>query len=510
MAHELRLKDCGPIHETVLKLPEGGGVTLFVGRNGSGKTIALQTVDHLIGGPSKKPPVRDHAKRAEIEGFGAVLRIGATSRRTGEVDVTSLEGGFDVADLYDPGLANPEAADARRIKALVQLAGGTADHTVFHRLAKDRDEFDAIVGPESIDTDDLVTMAARVKRDFDRAALATEREAQTIQAQVKAARDAAEGVDTSLESDPEKLTTAYEQALQDRTRLKSEADHREAMIAKATKAKAALAEAEAAIPSMELWGDAGRAAMETATVNLASRAEIVRGAEATVKRLEQELQRAVDALDYAKGSLESAEREHRTIADGVAICRKHEETLASWRAQIAESASITPLPAEELEAAEKAVSVANAAKERGVLIRKAKEDLLRADRFEAQAKCLSARAERLRDAAKATDDILSDAVKSDVLRVSGGRLVIDTDRGKDIPFAELSDGERWRIALCEAAKRVGEDGLIVLPQQAWDAQDPDNQILIHNLAKELKVHVLSGKRARGELRAEAFDPEKAS
>ena len=505
---ELKITDAGPIKELLLQLQEGGGVTLFVGRNGSGKSVALQAVDHLIGGPSKKPPVRDHAKRAEIDGFGAVLRVGATTRRTGEVDVVSLEGRFDVTDLYDPGIANSEAADARRIKALVQLAGGAADHTVFHRLAKDQAEFDAIVGPETIDTDDLVTMAARVKRDFDKAALQSEREAVNLQAQVKAARDATEGVDTSLESDAEKLTEDYEQALQERTRLKSEAEHREAIRSRSLAAKEKLDSAVASQsgPTVEEAAKLMREALDAHS----AKAEEVRTAEKSVREAELALQRAVDALDYRKQAADAAKQHHQTTIDAHRAAIAREETLAKWRAQIAESANVVPVSADELEAAEQAVSLANAAKERGVLIRKAIQDLARATQAEVQAKSLSATAQRLREAAKATDDILSDAVKSDTLRVSGGRLVLDTDRGKDIPFAELSDGERWRIALCEAAKHVGEGGLIVLPQQAWDAQDPDNQILIHTLAKQLKVHVLSGKRDRGELRAEAFDPEKAS
>jgi energy-coupling factor transporter ATP-binding protein EcfA2 len=505
---ELKITDAGPIKELLLQLQEGGGVTLFVGRNGSGKSVALQAVDHLIGGPSKKPPVRDHAKRAEIDGFGAVLRVGATTRRTGEVDVVSLEGRFDVADLYDPGIANTEAADARRIKALVQLAGGAADHTVFHRLAKDQAEFDAIVGPETIDTDDLVTMAARVKRDFDKAALQAEREAVNLQAQVKAARDATEGVDTSLESDAEKLTTAYEQALQERTRLKSEADHREAIRSRSLAAKEKLdaAVASQSGPTVEEAAKVMRAALSKVTV----KSDAVQVAQDALREAEQILAKARDALDYAKESLKLVQAERQaTIATHRAAIER-EELLAGWRKLASEGEGIIPVSAEQLDSAEQAVSIANAAKERGVLIRKALQDIARAAQAETQAKTLSATAQRLRDAAKATDDILSDAVMSDTLRVSGGRLVLDTDRGKDIPFAELSDGERWRIALCEAAKHVGEGGLIVLPQQAWDAQDPDNQILIHTLAKQLKVHVLSGKRDRGELRAEAFDPEKAS
>lgn len=508
MTKQLTIKDAGPIRELLLQLQEGGGVTLFVGRNGSGKSVALQAVDHLLGGRSKRPPVRDHAKRAEIDGFGAVLRVGATTRRTGEVDVISLEGRFDVADLYDPGIANAEAADAKRIKALVQLAGGTADHTAFHRLAKDQAEFDAIVGPESVDTDDLVTMAARVKRDFDKAALQAERESANLQAQVKSARESAEGVDTSQESDQQALSQAYDEALQERTRLRTEADHRQALITKRAQAELKLAQETTGYdgPSVEEAAKIMREALDSHTAKSAE----VRAAEKAVRDAELALQRAVDLLDFRKQAADAAKQHHQATIDARRAAIGREETLAQWRAQVEESAGIVPVSNEELEAAEQSVQDASAAKDRGVLIRKAKQNLIRAGHTESQAKELSATALRLRDAAKATDDILSDAVQSDVFRVSGGRLVVDTDRGKDVPFAELSDGERWRYALCEAAKRVGEGGLIVIPQQAWDAQDPDNQVLIHNLAKELNVHVLSGKRARGELRAEAFDPETAT
>ena len=78
-----------------------------------------------------KVPIRDGEKAALVEAFGVNLRIGARVTRGGESAAVGLEGKFDVSDIVDPGIANAESADAKRIKALVQLTGVEADISAF-------------------------------------------------------------------------------------------------------------------------------------------------------------------------------------------------------------------------------------------------------------------------------------------------------------------------------------------------------------------------------------------
>jgi hypothetical protein len=129
--------------------------------------------------------------------------------------------------------------------------------------------------------------------------------------------------------------------------------------------------------------------------------------------------------------------------------------------------------------ASQAVTEARAAIEQGVLIREAREAKARADQFAGLASQLRADAERLRDAAKATDTVLSDAVASDTLWVEDGRLMVKHDARGKCPFGPI-------------------------PQHAYEGLDPDNRRLIHETARELRVNILTAEAANGELRAETY------
>ena len=79
---KITLENVGPIERLSIPLPEAGVVVLR-GRNGVGKSHALQAVDSLVGGRGR-PPCRDGARRAVVEGFGARITISRSLRRTGE------------------------------------------------------------------------------------------------------------------------------------------------------------------------------------------------------------------------------------------------------------------------------------------------------------------------------------------------------------------------------------------------------------------------------------------
>jgi hypothetical protein len=101
-------------------------------------------------------------------------------------------------------------------------------------------------------------------------------------------------------------------------------------------------------------------------------------------------------------------------------------------------------------------------------------------------------AELLREAARATDHVLSQMVGrvTSRLRVAQGRLVCDTDRGAE-PFSELSTGERWRIALEIGAEQVGRGGLVTVPQEAWESLDPQHRAEITAIAHQVGIVILT-------------------
>jgi hypothetical protein len=72
--------------------------------------------------------------------------------------------------------------------------------------------------------------------------------------------------------------------------------------------------------------------------------------------------------------------------------------------------------------------------------------------------------------------VLSSVVSacSAALRVDDGRIVTDTARGQTL-YADLSHGERWRLAIDFAIRAVGRRGVLVCPQEAWEGLDPANR-----------------------------------
>lgn len=77
---------------------------------------------------------------------------------------------------------------------------------------------------------------------------------------------------------------------------------------------------------------------------------------------------------------------------------------------------------------------------------------------------------------------------TDALKVSGGQLVV---AATGEPFERLSHGEGWRIALEIAANMVGTGGIVVVPQEAWEGQDPINRAEIAEIARAVGILIVT-------------------
>src|SRR5581483_1702328 len=192
------------------------------GSHGVGKSTALRTIDKLATNRGELS-LSDDAANGIAEGLGVVLTIGRSTRRKGEAEVVTLDGRFSIQDLCDPGYKTEEANEQARIKALVQLAGAKADLSLFRSLVGGREEFDKLVSPLAGKTDDLVTMAERVKRDLEAKAREAEGQAEHAAGHAKAAREAAGDVDTSAMCDAAFLQADLEKAIAADAQLKAEA-----------------------------------------------------------------------------------------------------------------------------------------------------------------------------------------------------------------------------------------------------------------------------------------------
>lgn len=482
----VELTNVGPVERLALPIPEDGGVVVIRGRNGSGKSTTLEATRALLGG-KVDVSARDNTARGVCEGFGVRVSFAATTRRSGELEAVHLEGRLNVADLVDPGLKSADAADTKRIKALLAVQGVKADVADFYSLVGSKEEFDKLVSPRVGESDDPVAMAAQVKRDLEAAARKAEEQAQHALGRARECKSAVEGIDMTAARDAIELQNALEMAIGRHASI-------DAQISKAQDTENALADARTQLEQAKAGGD--RITVDQATVKMQCAANDLQAVRDHIAALTLELthsqqqERLADQRhEHAQQRLTQAKQQQQTIDAAEAV-------LASTVAQAAPSLA-------ELNAAASAVTGARVAIEKAAVARRAQAKLSEASSHENTAKAQMTLANALRDAAKDTDSVLSGLVGSSVLRVEAGRLVTDTSRGPTL-YSELSDGERWRIALELAAERVGKGGIIVVPQVAWEGLDPTNRKLVADHARRLRVVILTAEADDCDLAATEF------
>lgn len=489
ITNTLSIRDIGPIRSLSFELAPG--INVLRSRNGRGKSTAIEVADALASGRSSGLTVRQGALNGEAEGFGITIKIGRKVSRSGEVQIVSLDGKLSVAELVDPGIKNEEAADTKRIKALISLAKVTPSIDVFRPLLNDRREFDRVIPSTVADSPDLLTMADRFKRACDSAALLAERQAENVKGRCQQAEATAKGVDLTAEHDSHKLQDALSDAVRRESKLIERAAAAADAKARADESFKKIEESEQQYKGLSLVDARQNELKANAAFNLA-----------TV------------ALRNAEEALAAAQREHETRRRDVAEAIKrrkeseaHEKMLAECKAELAKSVPDAPSEA-EIVSARDAVARAQEAVELGAMVRKAIDQLSLADTYRAEWKGASEWASKLREAAAGVDGVLSEIVgkTTSALRVEAGRLVLDTARGATY-FAELSHGERWRIALDIAIDAVGEGGILVIPQEAYESLDPLNRDAIHKQSAERVVSILTGEAsADEEIVAEHYEP----
>lgn len=456
------IENVGAIAKLSIPVPDGGGVVVLKGPNGIGKTTALDGVSALVNG-GKPPSLRDGAKRGVIEGLGAKITVGLSSRRSGEIEVRSLEGRLDVSDIVDPGIASVEAADARRIRALVAVSGVTASSETFADLVPGgADEIEAHVTEKVLGSGDALEIAGAVKRMLESKARQVETQAENTEGKAKTLAAQAGNVDADQVVDPARLQSDFEDAVRRQQEI-------EAADAARRKALSTVAECEASL-------NASTEPPEDIDVLRARSKSLV----TQFDERQKELIALEEQLGAAREKLQQTRNDIRLVDEQMSAAKRDRDHVAALRKMLDEAKAVPPVEPNQIEAARLCVDMAREAIERGALLRAAMEKSQQAAAAFADVNQLRRQAEKLRESAAGTDGILSDLVAKlgvplSVKVVDGRtRLVTETDRGL-IPFADLSAGERWRIALDIAIEAVGLRGLLVIRQEAWEGLDPENR-----------------------------------
>lgn len=502
----ITIKNIGPIFEA--SIAAAPGVTVLTGANEVGKSTAIACVAALAG-RDVDLSARDGAKTGIISGLGTIISVGKRTTRTGELEVDSVEDRLDLATLVDPGLKDGVAANRKRIKALISLMGTQLDLADFGTILPDDWQAELLEADRS---DDPVEMAGKIKRRMEKRARDMEDDAAKHEGKALAARERLKDFDLEAEHDEQKLQSALEAAIQFEATLKEKlAAANEAKIARIdaqeeldlirgsiddvlSKAQAGLdaahAEADKAVAKRDGIDHQIKGlseAIEQARKELAAR-------EATLKELEADRKVAQAEVDAADAKISAAEQ--ATVA---AVGRSGDAV----KLQAIIDKQLPPAPdAATMEAAKTAKQAAMDAVTRGAQIRElltVKEDLERISK--AQRLSLE-KANVFRNAAKGTDDVLSDAVACDTLKVVEGELTyVEGDRRE--PYARLSDGKRWQIAITEVAKAIKKtkERLAILPigQTAWEGLDDKNRDIVDQTAQACSVAIVTAEHGAGSL-----------
>ncbi|MBN2024971.1 MAG: hypothetical protein JW809_19495 [Pirellulales bacterium] len=456
----ITIENIGPVERLTIPVPADGGVVVLHGRNGAGKTQALAATQALLRG-SGGLDRRDGALAGSVAGFGASIAVAKSTRRTGQLEAVHLEGKLNVADLVDPGLKDPVAADAHRIKALLTLTGVEADPTAFARTIG---EPWGDVSRTALAATDPVDMARRAKQDLQEAARFAETDRDNHAGRAAGLREAAGDLD---ESGPSEETA--QEALSEALRAADKLGERRA----------------AGLEAHERAREA-RARLDEAEANYSG--PTVEEANEKVAKVAADVQSLRDMLASAEHKLEIAQERCRAA-------KAHAETIATAKSLIDQAGRCAIPTEEEIEEATTVVERARADHAKAVAQRDAREKLGRAKGAAAMAEHAAKRAARYREAARLCDEVLGQAIQCQVLRVVDGRLVTDTARGETY-YAELSDGERWKIAIDVAAEHVGQRGVLIVPQDAWEGLDAENRFLIARHARARRVVILTAEAQR--------------
>ncbi len=458
----IELDNIGAIRSAKILIPEAGGVVVLAGRNGSGKSTALDAIQSAMTGKGK-PPVTDMAKSGSVRVAGVTMTVARSVRRQGELQVDTLEGRLSIADLVDPGFADPERADAKRIKALVGLSKADISPGDLHgfpaNLTKD------------LSLDDPVAAMSELRKRLNIGANEYEKLSAKDDAAATAILESLAGdLDTLI--DPTAAQERVTAALRALDALQKQAELAEAAKARIEAARGRLA----AIPVIDL---------DEARADAAMFEDISSQKKALALKLKAEYEEAL--ADY-KTSVSDRDTAIARAEDAQAQAKLRSEL----ERQIQE-AHVEPPSADALAAATAELESAKATQAKAAQQQVMAQQRERADALILTAQEYADEAKELREKARKTDEVLSEIV-SDIpscpLRVVDGRLVTDTKRGATF-YADLSAGERWRIALDIAIQAVGTGGLLVIPQEAWEGLDPANRTAIDEQAKAAQVVVLT-------------------
>lgn len=475
---EIIIKNSGRIPLIRIPVPENGGVVELLGTNGAGKTNLLNTIRRM-GGADMDVSVRDGEDSASVEAPGIKMVFGKRTKAAGELELLSFESFADISDLVEPHIDDKLSADKKRIHVLLKMSGVKPDKEMFSALLNgSMEKFSDVILSTDIIEDDIVATAAKVKRRFEERARAFEQNIVKAKATIDANSKDIAGIDLLLAEKVDELRNAHESSIAHKASTISKKDSTDKILAAAAQAQKQL--------------EAGAKFEET------SEQITNRGAE-----LRQKIQ-------AAKATLQVMESEMNSIESLFKAVKAHEESTAHWKASIEAAKDIKAVTDEDIAATSKAADDAKTQYEAALTASRLSKKAAEIEEYKAQLDEATEQAQIFRDAAKNTDTVLAKALKLEDIRIKDGRLVTDTEERGETFFAELSAGEKYKMAIRWGAKFLGKGGMLVAQQEAWEGLVPSNRDEIREYAIEHSIVLFTARADESsgdkEVRARVYEP----
>lgn len=463
MSRTIEIHDVGPIEEFTYEMTESG-LHVLTGPHGAGKTTILRTVELAANGATDEKPTK---RRGTTTGTATVCGKKVTVKKkvttSGELEIEGL-GDLDITAIHWPKLQDRTKRDAQRVKALVRLSGVDASRELFAGLP----DIDAITDGVDLPDADLVVMAEKIKRAYEKEARAVEDQQSKAEARRNAALEQTRDIDLTAEVDMASLAKQQADAITAQRKLIDAAAEAVEINSKAKRAEAWLAKN----PALPRTADDNRRSIENCTEQIESLKD-------QIAALQQQLAGQQEALSVIRD-------EGQKIAD-------YDRDAKTCRDAVQAKAECTPPTTDQMIAAIEAVEAAGEAIVQAQKITQAKSAKSQADEYDSEAKTLAKRAAELRTAAQSVANVLTEAVASipdcpiQASFDEDGNVVLTTEDG--IPFDEKSDGERWKIIL-PICFRPGR--LITISQAAFGELSEDTKEFLDTESTKSDCCLLSG------------------
>lgn len=462
----ISIKNIQAIQHLTFDLPSEGGVVVLVGKNGAGKTTAISAISALLGVGDSRLGVTRGEDSGEVDGLGRKLKVGKVQRVTGTPEVSILRG-IDLSVIVDPKVADQEARNKYRIRELVSLGGAKVSPT---ELAEGCGELVDIEAASAIE--DPIKMGDFLKRQLENAARELERKADIDDGVATAKLIEAGDVDDLA---PEKMVPSESLEQSHRKAQKDLAD-----------ARKVVSDYHAAIQK--------NAEIENQIAEIEKRSEGQRDL-ATVSR---EIGSVDAEILELKAKLETLEASKLRLESELKVVKSREATIESLAKGISIVDDSTIPTDDDIDALEKAEAAAYKALVGAADLERRSIALTESRKLRNGSVANNEKAKTIRELIVQIHSRLQKLLPAGPLEIDGGRLIFSP---KHVPFDELSEGERWSVAMQYAIESVGIGGVIPISQEGWQSLAPSLKSHINQIAKNSGVVVITAQVDDGDLRA---------